>query len=110
MLGGGIAARRGTRELAEMGLSTLVAALEPVAAEGVKNLSPAKVQQARAPIPALAGLVILAFALVGLVWWTAHLLRRRLRRRLGATRPLPDAWYRKPAPQDLSSDLDEPRP
>jgi hypothetical protein len=93
-----------------MGLSTFVAAIEPIAAEGVKSLSPAKAQQARALIPALAGLVILAFALVGLVWWTAHRLRRRLRHRLGSSRPMRDAWYQTPAPNDLSSDLDEPRP
>ncbi|HEY1785148.1 MAG TPA: hypothetical protein VGG30_06335 [Pirellulales bacterium] len=92
-----------------MGLSMLVAAVEPVAVEGVKNLSPAKVQQAHALIPAMAGLVILGFALMGLVWWTAHLLRRRLRRRLGSSRPAHDDWYRKPAPNDLSSDPDEPR-
>ena len=93
-----------------MGLSTFVAAIEPIAAEGVKSFSPAKAQQARALIPALAGLMILGFALVGLVWWTASALRRRLRRRLGASRPVHDAWYRKPASNDLSSDLDEPRP
>ena len=91
-------------------MSTLVAAAEPIAVEGAKTLSPAKVQQARALVPALAGLLILAFAMVGLVWWTAHLVRRRLRRRLGPTRPLHDAWYQKPAANDLSSDLDEPRP
>jgi hypothetical protein len=93
-----------------MGLSTLVAAAEPIAAEGAKTLSPAKVQQARALIPALAGLVILAFALLAVVWWTAHRLRRRLRHRLGSSRPVRDAWYRKPTPNDSSSDLDEPRP
>jgi hypothetical protein len=93
-----------------MGLSTFVAAVEPIAAEGINTLSPAKAQQARALIPALAGLVILAFALVGLVWWSAHRLRRRLRGRLGSSRPVRDAWYQKPAPNDLSSDLDEPRP
>ncbi len=91
-------------------MSSLVAVVEPIVAEGAKNLSPAKVQQARALVPALAGLLILAFALVGLTWWTAYMLRRRLRRRLGPTRPLNDAWYQKPAPNDLSSDLDEPRP
>jgi hypothetical protein len=91
-----------------MGMSTLWAAAEPIAAEGAKTLSPAKVQQARALVPALAGLLILAFALVGLVWWTAYLLRRRLRSRLGPTRPVRDAWYQHPEPKDLSPDSDEP--
>ena len=93
-----------------MGLSTIVAAVEPIATEGAKNLSAAKVHQARALIPALTGILILGFVLVGVVLWTAYMLRRRLRRRLGASRPVHDAWYQKPAPNDLSTDLDEPRP
>ncbi|HEX4143297.1 MAG TPA: hypothetical protein VHY91_07085 [Pirellulales bacterium] len=92
-----------------MGLWTLIAAVEPIATEGAKNLSPEKVHRARTLIPALAGIAILGFALVGLVWWSAHLLRRRLRHRLGSSRPVRDAWYQKPAPNDLSSDPDEPR-
>jgi hypothetical protein len=93
-----------------MGLSTLVAAVEPVAAEGVKAVSPAKVQQARALIPAFVGILILGSVVIGLVWWTARRRRRRMHHRLGASRPIHDAWYRKPAPNDLSSDLEEPRP
>ena len=93
-----------------MSMSTLVAAVEPIAAEGAKTISPAKAQQARGLIPAMAGLIILGFALIALVWWTAYTLRRRFRSRLGSSTPVRDAWYQKPAPSDLSSDLDEPRP
>ncbi len=92
-----------------MDMSMLVAAVEPIAAEGAKAMSPAKVHQARALIPALAGILILGFAMIGLVWWTAYMLRRRLRRRLGPTQPVRDAWYQNPPPNDLSTDLDEPR-
>lgn len=92
-----------------MYISSLFAAVEPTIAEGIKALPPAKQHELRALLQAFAGLSILAFALVGIVWWTAYMLRRRLRRRLGATQPVHDAWYQKPAPTDSVSDLDEPR-
>ncbi len=92
-----------------MDMSMLFAAVEPLAAEGAKAVSPAKVHQARALIPAFAGIVILGFAMIGLVWWTAYMLRRRLRRRLGPTRPVRDAWYQNPSPNQLSTDIDEQR-
>ncbi|HTU24423.1 MAG TPA: hypothetical protein VMF30_03425 [Pirellulales bacterium] len=86
----------------------LAAAAEPLAGEATKD--PQKVRKARALIPALAGIVIVGFALVGLAWWAARIARRRMGRRLGATRPIHDPWYQKPPPEDSSSDAPEARP
>ena len=94
-----------------MGMSTLVAAVEPIAAEGAKTISPAKPSKRARRSRPWADWSILAFALVGAgLVDRLRRLRRRLRRRLGSSRPMHDAWYQKPAPNDSSSDQDEPRP
>jgi hypothetical protein len=93
-----------------MGTMTLVANGERAVAEVAKTLPLVKVQQARALIPAFVGLVILGFALIGLTWWAFYRLRRRMRNRLGSTKPIHDPWYRKAEPSDLPPEPDEPRP
>jgi hypothetical protein len=92
-----------------MSTSTLLAAVQSLA-ELAKKLPPPKAQELRALAAAAGGLLILAFALVGMAWWTLRRVRRRMRGRLGASRSIHDAWYRKPAAGDSFSDLDEPRP
>jgi hypothetical protein len=77
--------------------------------EITKGLPPEKARELRALWVAVAALLILAAALVGIAWWTVRRLRRRLKSRLGSSRPVQDAWYRKPTPDELSSEEDEPR-
>jgi flagellar biogenesis protein FliO len=77
--------------------------------EIVKDLPPDKAKELRALWAAAAGLLILAVALVAIAWWTVHRIRRRMRTRLGSSRPIHDAWYQKPPPGETASDEDEPR-
>jgi hypothetical protein len=89
--------------------SVMLLAATKSLSEIVKSLPPDKARQLQALWAAAAGLLILAFVLVGLAWWTMRRMRRRMRTRMGASRPIHDAWYQKPAPDELTSDEDEPQ-
>ena len=69
----------------------------------------ARADQVRALVPAMAGLIMLAIALLVLAWLGARIVRRRIRKPLKPTHPVADEWYSKPLNRPLPPG-DRPRP